>query len=435
MGKVVSRKKVSGGKKLHVNDSKSVYTPAAGLKELERGVLALSAVTHGWSDDLPALLSRVAGHAAADVADYAWYTPAAGEAFPIEQEAVGVRIQANALEAEMRRGGVGCVHFAARVVCERQFNAMVNATRNKASALFSTAVIHLDHLIRAYGGQDLTIVCDRQGGRGRYGSLLRLMFDEWALEVTDESEGHSEYRLTPRRGRRPHLVPREGRGAVPAGGSGVDAEQVPAGGADAEVQRVLGDAPAGRDAHRRVLHRRATVPGGHRREAQAVGHRRRAIDPVQVTGSGVVSKRAIFDVARASRPCCLVADGGGGRYRSRPYPGAAAMPVEKWSDSVVVVHLGDDPQFTDDLEALDPALSGGRVHAVLDFAAIRFVNSSNLARLLKLRRQCVQDDRRLILCKVGTHVWSTMLVTGLDKVFEFSEDVTTALATLQLQRT
>src|SRR5256885_5562534 len=26
------------------------------------------------------------------------------------------------------------------------------------------------------------------------------------------------------------------------------------------------------------------------------------------------------------------------------------MPIEKWSDQVSVVHLADDPQFTDDLE-------------------------------------------------------------------------------------
>ena len=27
------------------------------------------------------------------------------------------------------------------------------------------------------------------------------------------------------------------------------------------------------------------------------------------------------------------------------------MPVEKWSDSVVVVHLGDDPRFSEEMEA------------------------------------------------------------------------------------
>ncbi len=72
---------------------------------------------------------------------------------------------------------------------------MLDATRNKGSALFSTAVVHLDHLITTYGHQGLVIFCDRQGGREHYGALLRLMFEDWSLEVTKELDGHSEYKL------------------------------------------------------------------------------------------------------------------------------------------------------------------------------------------------------------------------------------------------
>jgi hypothetical protein len=93
----------------------------------------------------------------------------------------------------MDNASLRCVHLAARVVPERQFNQMLDATRNKGSALFSTAVVHLDHLIRAYGEKGLVIFCDRQGGREHYGALLRLMFEDWSLEVTRELDGHSEY--------------------------------------------------------------------------------------------------------------------------------------------------------------------------------------------------------------------------------------------------
>ena len=54
------------------------------------------------------------------------------------------------------------------------------------------------------------------------------------------------------------------------------------------------------------------------------------------------------------------------------------MPIENWSEQVSVVHLGDDPQFTDDLDGLDHRLGQGKSHAVLDFAAVHFINSSNL---------------------------------------------------------
>ena len=65
-------------------------------------------------------------------------------------------------------------------------------------------------------------------------------------------------------------------------------------------------------------------------------------------------------------------------------------------------------------------------------ASVRFINSSNIARLLRLRNQMVQQDDRLVLCNVSTQVWSAFLITGLDKVFTFSDNVTTALATLQI---
>jgi ribonuclease HIII len=81
------------------------------------------------------------------------------------------------------------------VVFERQFNRMCNATRNKSDALFSTAAIHLDHLLRTYGSRGLVIVCDRQGGREHYGRLLRQMFEDWELEIDHETAAHSEYQL------------------------------------------------------------------------------------------------------------------------------------------------------------------------------------------------------------------------------------------------
>src|SRR3954449_1549579 len=46
--KCVSKKRTKSGTKLHVNDSKLVYSPSNGLKELERSVLALASCA--WRD-------------------------------------------------------------------------------------------------------------------------------------------------------------------------------------------------------------------------------------------------------------------------------------------------------------------------------------------------------------------------------------------------
>ncbi|MHC4294434.1 MAG: STAS domain-containing protein [Planctomycetota bacterium] len=108
------------------------------------------------------------------------------------------------------------------------------------------------------------------------------------------------------------------------------------------------------------------------------------------------------------------------------------MAIQKWSDNITVVELNDDPQFADDLTTLMEGVEDTASDVVLNFSAVSFINSSNVASLLRLRKQLVNLERRLVLCGVNTQVWGVFLVTGLDKIFEFTNDISTALATLQI---
>ena len=109
------------------------------------------------------------------------------------------------------------------------------------------------------------------------------------------------------------------------------------------------------------------------------------------------------------------------------------MSIQNWSDTILVVELQDDPPFTDDLTALlDEAEKDNGVAAVLDFSNVSYLNSSNIAKLLKLRKLLTSHKRRLVLCGISTNVWGLFLVTGLDKVFEFTDNVSTALASVQM---
>jgi hypothetical protein len=195
LSKLVSKNRLASGRKIHVNDSKLVYSPANGLKELERSVLAM--LCAGWEmpGSLTALLSRTAQSVIEEMSAYPWYRSAESERFPLEQDALPIQLFANALREEMQKSQTRFLHFAAKVVLERRLNHLMNATRNKASVLFSISAMHLDFLLRNFGSQPMMIFCDRQGGREHYGSLLRLMFDEWSLEVLQEEDGHSYYQL------------------------------------------------------------------------------------------------------------------------------------------------------------------------------------------------------------------------------------------------
>ena len=109
------------------------------------------------------------------------------------------------------------------------------------------------------------------------------------------------------------------------------------------------------------------------------------------------------------------------------------MTIDRWSESIIVADLQDDPHFTDDMNSLFDEMDAQRnVNVVANIAGVTYLNSSNLAKLLKLRKKLIANKQRLVLAGIDTNVWGLFLVTGLDKVFEFAENVATALASVQM---
>lgn len=110
------------------------------------------------------------------------------------------------------------------------------------------------------------------------------------------------------------------------------------------------------------------------------------------------------------------------------------MPVEQWSETVILGELSDDPQFSDDIaQIIEQCTNAPRCDVLLNFASVNHLNSSNLAKLLKLRKLvAITNQRRLKLCQISSHVWGVFLVTGLDRLFDVAEDVPSGLAGLQI---
>src|SRR3954467_9168852 len=108
----------------------------------------------------------------------------------------------------------------------------------------------------------------------------------------------------------------------------------------------------------------------------------------------------------------------------------------EWSDKIVISELSDEPALSGELSTICDRLAAEdeqRVpHVVLNFGAVTYVNSSNIAQLLRMRKRLHECHRELKICSVNDQVWSVMMVTGLDKVFRFAPDPMTALAALQL---
>ena len=67
-----------------------------------------------------------------------------------------------------------------------------------------------------------------------------------------------------------------------------------------------------------------------------------------------------------------------------------------WSEGIAIAELADEPALSDELlgiiERVKNAPADGMPHIVLNFAGVSYVNSSNIAQLLRLR-QAVEAAR------------------------------------------
>ena len=108
------------------------------------------------------------------------------------------------------------------------------------------------------------------------------------------------------------------------------------------------------------------------------------------------------------------------------------MSTQDWSDKIIMVDLAGDPEFTDEISAVTEQLEKEPKDTVLNFTHVKFLNSSNISRLLKLRKVLMDRTHRLCLCGIPIQVWGVFLLTGLDSLFDVAEDTASALASLQM---
>ncbi len=112
------------------------------------------------------------------------------------------------------------------------------------------------------------------------------------------------------------------------------------------------------------------------------------------------------------------------------------MPID-WADNIVIANLADEPALSDELSMICERVEATGAHdpvphAVLDFHEVSYVNSSNIAQLLRLRKNLEARSRELVLAGVSDEVMSVLVVTGLNKVFQFAPDMLTAIASIQI---
>jgi hypothetical protein len=186
----------AGGSRLAIADSKALYSPALGLKSLERGVLAMLAlVNHCPCDwlDVWQLLDPVS---LADLPKVPWHVDYELR-LPLAAEADDLVELVPRLRRRFESAGVRLVALKSRAVFPEQFNVATTELGTKSEALSKVTLSLLGEAISHCAGQRVLAVCDKHGARNQYGRLLQQQFPEVLIEVHGESTAESIYRWGP----------------------------------------------------------------------------------------------------------------------------------------------------------------------------------------------------------------------------------------------
>jgi hypothetical protein len=202
----VTREAGRGERRLCVGDSKRIYRGSAGLRRLEETALAFFSAVRGErvspKDGLPRCfddLLRGVGAEPERLGVYPWYRnrdlPIPHAGFRSCIAAGGERLAEALTEARIQFLGA-----TARVLPAGEFNRRVARRGNKSLLefdLFSEILLWLIDSREYMKGdaEEVRTVVDKQGGRDRYGALIRDAFENRVIRVIEQGRRRSCYEV------------------------------------------------------------------------------------------------------------------------------------------------------------------------------------------------------------------------------------------------
>ncbi|MCK4291732.1 MAG: hypothetical protein KAY65_00940 [Planctomycetes bacterium] len=186
------RRKHLAGRML-VADSKKAYSKSVGIKYLERTVLASLRCLGEEPATLAELLMRLCPTCIERLRDYPWYKDAGD--YRLVADIADGKIASAVLADDLSANGMELVQLKSCCLDVAFYNKMVNNVKNKATVLFTATARLIQEAFDNFGGDELQIMVDRQGGRVRYRKVLQRMFEDTELTILRESPAVSSYEL------------------------------------------------------------------------------------------------------------------------------------------------------------------------------------------------------------------------------------------------
>lgn len=185
------RKGLAG--RLLVTDSKKAYSKSIGIKHLERTVLtALKCLGHEPAT-LTELMERICPNCLERLSAYPWHRDTHSRR--LSSDAADKAIASAVLSDDMASSNIELLAMESFCMDVGYYNEMVAAVKNKANVLFTATCRLIKAAYDNFGGDDLHVVVDRQGGRVHYRKVLQRMFGEMELRILRETPTTSSYEL------------------------------------------------------------------------------------------------------------------------------------------------------------------------------------------------------------------------------------------------
>lgn len=190
---VVAQSPKRGDSRLHVADSKQVYSPAKGLKRLERSVLSAAGLAGISAGSLKALWEAIAVKRESIGEAEPWFEK---HDLPLPSEE-----HSESFDGLVERWKKSCEQSQIRlrtlrsdIVLTERFNQMTRAS-NKSMALSRISLRLLREVWDPDSSEPVLIVADKHGGRNRYDELLAEILDGRMILRGEEGKERSTYRV------------------------------------------------------------------------------------------------------------------------------------------------------------------------------------------------------------------------------------------------
>lgn len=108
------------------------------------------------------------------------------------------------------------------------------------------------------------------------------------------------------------------------------------------------------------------------------------------------------------------------------------MGIDHSSQGILTVDLLPEPDMGNELEKVAKiARDEADCDVIIDFSSVDIITSSNIAKLLKLKKLLDGFGHQLVLCGLISATKQIFKLAGLDQVLDFADDKSAALTTVK----